>query len=264
MRIKELEKELGVELFKRGGRGASLTDAGRIAADYTARVMIVLSEMRLAIDQFKGFQRGQLRCGATTTIAVHLLPKALVHFKKRLPEVEIRMMVCRTTEIEKRILADDLDVGLVAGSLKNSSAFNVLYFLTDEFVVITPPNHSFAKCERVSLKQIAKHPLIIREKGSFPRLILDESFRAAGITYNCVMEIETSEAVKKAVAEGLGCSIAPLCSIQLEKQTGNLAYARIVGAPMKRDFRAIVHKDRKLFGPVQPFLDILNEIEVES
>jgi len=99
----------------------------------------------------------------------------------------------------------------------------------------------------------------LREHGSSPRLVIDEGFRAAGIAYPCMMEIETSEAVKKAVAEGLGCSIAPLCSIQLEKQTGALSYTRISGSPMKREFRAITHKDRNVLGPVEPFLKLLQE-----
>jgi DNA-binding transcriptional LysR family regulator len=226
--------------------------------EYTARVTIVLSEMNLAIDELKGSQRGQLRCGATTTIAVHLLPKVLVQFKKRFPKVEIKVNVEKTVEIEKRILADELDVGLVSATMSNPSSFNIVSFLTDEFVLITPSNHPLAKHRRVSLKQISEIPLVLRDKGSFPRLIVDESFRAAGIPYRCMMEIETSEALKKAVAEGLGCSITPLCSIQLEKQTGALAYARISGSPMKREFRAITHKDRKLLGPVKPFLELLS------
>jgi len=257
IRVKELEKQLGADLFKRSGKRIELTDAGRIVAEYTDRVMIVLEEMTLAIDELKGFKRGQLRCGATTTIAVHLLPKVLVQFKKKFPNVEIKVVVEKTAEIEKQILADELDIGMVSGTMRNPSAFNILHYLTDELVLIAPPDHPLAKQRRVSLKQIAKYPLILRDKGSLPRLIIDESFRAAGLSYNCMMVIETSEALKKAVAEGLGCSITPHCSIQLEKQTNTLAYARIAGSPMKREFRAITHKDRKLLGPVNPFLEIL-------
>lgn len=257
IRVKQLEKQLGFELFKRSGRRIQLTEAGKIVAEYAARFLIVESDMNRALEELKGFKRGKLRCGATTTIAVHLLPRVLVQFKKQFPNIEIKVIVEKTAEIEKRILADELDVGLVSGTMRNPSGFKIVYFLTDEFVLISPPDHQLAKHRKLPLKQIARFPLILREHGSFPRLIIDEGFRAAGIPYNCMMEIETSEALKKAVAEGLGCSITPLCSIQLEKQTGTLAYARISGAPMKREFRAITHKERKLLGPVKPFLDLL-------
>src|SRR5918992_5234402 len=118
IRIRELEKQLGVELFRRSGREVRLTEAGKIVSDYTARLMIILSDMNRAIDELKGFKRGQLRCGATTTIAVHLLPRVLLQFKKLFPDVEIKIVVEKTAQIEKRIMADLLDVGLVSGTMK--------------------------------------------------------------------------------------------------------------------------------------------------
>jgi DNA-binding transcriptional LysR family regulator len=82
LRIKELEKQMSIALFHRRGRRACLTDAGRIVEEYVSRLMVVLGEMNQAVDDLKGLHRGQLRCGASTTIAVHLLPKVLVQFKK--------------------------------------------------------------------------------------------------------------------------------------------------------------------------------------
>jgi len=257
IRIKELEKHLGVELFNRLGRRVRLTDAGRVVEEYTNRLMIVLSEMNQAIDELKGLQRGQLRCGALTTIAIHLLPKALVQFKKRFPGIEVKLLVGSTAESERKILADELDIGLVAGTIKNPGNFKIFHYLTDEFVLITPIDHPLAKFHRVSLKQIVNFPLILREKGSLPRSTIDEGFRAAGIPYRCTMEIATSEALKRAVAEGLGCSIVSLYSIQMERKAGALAHVRISGAPIKRELRAIIHKDKSILGPIRPFLKLL-------
>ena len=163
IRVKELEKQLGVELFSRVGRRIHLTDAGRIVDEYTTRLMILLTEMNEAIDDLKGLQRGQLRCGAPTTIAVHLLPRPLVQFKKRFPNIEIKLLVGSTAEAEKKILADELDIGLVAGKIGNPGQFKVFHYLTDEFVLIMPLDHPLAKCRWVSLKQIVDIPLILRE-----------------------------------------------------------------------------------------------------
>jgi len=257
IRIKELEKQLDIELFNRLGRRVRLTDAGRVVEEYTSRLMVVLSEMNQAIDEVKGLERGQLRCGAPTTIAVHLLPKVLVQFKKRFPRIEVKLLVSSTAESERRILADELDIALVAGTITNPDNFKIFHYLTDEFVLITPIGHPLAKSRRVSLKQIGHLPLILREKRSLPRSIIDEGFRAAGLPYRCTMEIATSEALKRAVAEGLGCSIVSLCSIQMERKAGALAHVGILGAPMKREFRAIVHKDKSLLGPTRPFVELL-------
>jgi len=258
IRIKQLEKHLGVDLFNRVGKRVHLTDAGRIVEEYATRLMILLTEMNEAIDELKGLQRGQLRCGAPTTIAVHLLPRPLVQFKKKFPNVEIKLLVGSTAEAEKKILADELDIGLVAGTINNPRHFKVFHYLTDEFVLITPLDHPLAKFHRVSLKQMVNIPLILREKDSLPRSIIDESFRAAGLSYRCIMEIATSEALKRAVAEGLGCSIISLCSIGMERKTGALACVRISGTPIKREFQAIIHKDKTISGPIKPFLELLN------
>jgi len=257
MRVKELERLFGLDLFIRLGRRDHLTDAGRIVAEYAARLMIVLREMDESIDRLKGLQQGQLRCGTATTIAVHMLPAVLVQFKKQFPNIDIKLQVGRTVETEQRIIADELDVGIVTGILANPDKLKIFHFLTDEFVLITPPNHPLARLRTVSLKQIRDIPLILREKSSLTRMIIDESFRAAGVPYNCMMEIGTTEALKKAVAEGLGCSFVSRCSIQTEVRTGVLTYKRIAGVPMKREHRVIMHKDKSVSGPIEPFLELL-------
>jgi len=257
MRIKELETQLGIKLFARMGRRHRLTDAGKIVDEYATRLLIVFRELHESIDDLKGIRRGQLRCGAATTIAVHLLPSVLVEFKKRFPNVDLRLLVGRTAETERRILADELDIGVVTGKLAHPSNLKILHFLTDEIVFITPRNHPLARRRTVSLQQIAKAPLILRERGSLTRAIIDEKFQAAEVSNNCLMEIETTEGLKRGVAEGLGCSFVPRCSIEVELKTGALAYHRIRGVSMKREFRVIMHKAKSLSGPIKPFLDLL-------
>jgi len=257
MRIKRLEKDLGVDLFSRLGGRARLTDAGKIVHEHAGRLMIVLDEMRQAIDELKGLQRGQLRCGATPTYAVHLLPKVLVQFKRYFPNVEIRLIGGKTSEIAKRILAQDIDIGLVTATPTIPDSLRTFHLLTDEFVFVTARNHPLAKLHKISLKQIGDVPLILREKGSLQRMIIDECFRRSGLAYRCIMEMEAAEALKRAVTEGLGCSIVSFCSIQTETQIGTLAYARIVKAPMKRTFIAIMHRGKTLSGPMKPFLELL-------
>jgi DNA-binding transcriptional LysR family regulator len=257
IRIKELEKQLGIELFIRSGRRDQLTEAGRVVDECATRLMMVLREMHERVDELKGIRKGQLRCGAATTIAVHLLPGILVRFKKAFPEIDIRLQVGRTAETVRRILADELDIGVVTGTIANAANLKMFHFMTDEFVFICPPNHPLAKPRRTSLQQIAKAPLILREKGSLTRSIVEKSFTAAGLPCPCMMEIETTEGLKKAVAEGLGCSFVPRCSIQTEVKTGALAYHRIANACLTREFRVIMHKDKTLSGPIRPFLELL-------
>jgi DNA-binding transcriptional LysR family regulator len=258
LRVKELEKLLGVKLFIRLGRRNQLTEAGRVVAEYATRLMIVLREMNETVEALKGVRKGQLRCGAATTIAVHILPGVLVRFKKAFPNIDIRLLVGRTTETEKRILADELDVGIVTGTLAMPANLQIFHLVEDEFVLITPPAHALAKLRTLSLKQIANVPLILREKGSLTRTLIEEAFRNAQVPCHCMMEIETTEGLKRAVAEGLGCSFVPRCSIEAEVRTGVLRYRRVPGHRIAREFRVIMHKDKTLSGPVKPFLEMLS------
>jgi DNA-binding transcriptional LysR family regulator len=88
-------------------------------------------------------------------------------------------------------------------------------------------------------------------------MTIEQSFRAAGAAFHCKMEIETTEALKRAVAEGLGCSLVSRWSIQTEIKTGILGCSRILGSPIKREFKAIMHKDKNVSGPLEPFLQLL-------
>ncbi|MBI2989531.1 MAG: LysR family transcriptional regulator [Deltaproteobacteria bacterium] len=255
--IKKLEEELGVELFERLGRSIQLTDAGRVVEEHVTRLTDVLSEMRQAIDEIKGLGTGQFRCGAATTIGIYLLPKILVQFKERFPKVETQFFSGRSSEIEKRVLSNDLDIGFVGSDLASSSRLRTHTFFTDELVIITPSNHYLARFRKVSPKRLIDLPLILGPKDSYTRKIIEKHLETAAIPYRCVMEVENTEVIKAAVSEGLGISILSLARIQREIKNGLLIPVRISGISIKRQFKVIMLKDKHLSRPTKAFLELL-------
>lgn len=255
--IKKLEEELGIELFERLGRSIQLTHAGRVVEEYVIRLTGVLTEMQQTIDEIKGLEIGQLRCGAATTVGIYLLPRILVQFKKRFPKVETQLSLEQSRKIEERVLSNELDLGFVNDSFGTSSRVETRSSFTDELVIITPRNHYLAGFRKVSPKRLGNLSLILGPKNSYTRKIIEKYLARAAIPYQCVMEVDNTEVIKAAVSEGLGISIISLARIQQETKSGLLIPIRILGLSMKRQFKLIMHKNRIPSRPMKAFLELL-------
>jgi DNA-binding transcriptional LysR family regulator len=256
--IKKLEEDLGIELFERLGRSIQLTDAGKIVEQYTTRLTALLTEVRHAIEDVKGLEAGQLRCGAATTVGIYLLPRVLLQFKKQFPKVETQLSLEQSRKIEERVLTNDLDLGFVNDSLGISSSLETRASITDELVMITPCEHYLARFQKVSPKRLRDLPLILGPKNSYTRKIIEKYLDTAGITYRCVMEVENTEVIKAAVSEGLGLSVISLARIRQEIRNHLLIPVRISGLSMRRNFKLVIHRNRRISAPLRAFLEILN------
>src|SRR5262245_23737118 len=123
--IKKLEEELGVELFHRFGKPMQLTEAGKVLERHVSRLLTSLETLKTEIDEVRGFQARHLSCAVSTTIGVYILPKVVVDFKRRFPEVEARVFFATTAEAERRVMTNQVDFGLVAGRVTNVSSFKI-------------------------------------------------------------------------------------------------------------------------------------------
>ena len=255
--IKKLEEELGVKLFERLGRTIQLTAAGRIVEEYVTRLMGGLTEMRQAIEDMKGLEVGQIRCGAATTVGIYLLPKLLVQFKQRFPKVETQLSVERSAKVEEKVLSNDLDLGFVGDSFGTAPRLETRASFRDELVMIAPRSHELARFRKVSAKKLDVLPLILGPRGSYTRQIIEKNLDRVGIPYRCVMEVENTEVIKAAVAEGLGISIISLARIQQEVKTGLLKPVKISGVSIERQFKLITVKNRTVSSPLKAFLELI-------
>jgi len=255
--VKKLETELGIELFSRYGKRIQVTEAGKIVERHVSGLLAALESLKSEIDELRGFQTGHLYCAAGTTIGVYILPKILVDFKKRFPNIETRIFLARTAEAERRLLANEVDFAFVAGRVTNTSNLRVIPFFHDELVIIAPPSHPIAKHSKVAPERLKDFPLILREKGAPTRVLIETSLQKAGISYRCGMELDSTEAIKRGVSQGLGISIVPLAAVEWEIQYKLLVPVRISGHDMKREFKVIIHKGKRISSPMKIFLELL-------
>jgi DNA-binding transcriptional LysR family regulator len=256
--IKLLETHYGVRLFDRLGKKVILTQAGEILFDKAEMMFDHLNEAKVQIDDMKSLTGGKIDIGASVTIGVYVLPNLLGDFIRRYPSIEISLDISLSQEIEGKVLSNSLDLGFVGHPVRNER-LSIRSFLTDELVVIVPPEHNWAKRKIIQPHQLADQPFLVSREGSGTRSTVEERLRSKGVTLNRIMEFGNTECVKKAVEAGLGISIISKHVIAREVSLNLIRSIPLTGIKTKRDFYIIYLKNKYLNNLVQAFLDYLKD-----
>ncbi len=231
--VQDLERDVGVPLLERVGRGVRLTEAGEILADYARRIFVLAEEGRRAMEEVRGVERGSLAVGASTTIGIYLLPRALGAFHRRHPGIALSLDIGNTEQVLARLAAGELDLALVEGPV-DDAAFEVVPYRPDDLVLIAAPDHPFARAGTVDPADLAAAPFLMREPGSGTRAVVEAALAARGIRPSVAMALGHTEAIKQAVAAGLGVSILSRLTVEREVAQGLLAVVPIRGAAISR------------------------------
>ncbi|MDY0073519.1 MAG: LysR family transcriptional regulator [Thauera sp.] len=227
--IKQLEEHFDTRLLDRGHGKISLTDAGELVLAYAERILGLSAELDLRVSEMTDELAGQIKIGASTTIAAYWLPAALQSFKQRYPRVLPRVVVGNSKLIENSVVARDLDIGLIelVSAHNNLERRNVA---RDELKVICAPDHPLARSTALRAKDLIAHPFIDRDPGNGIRLIADEFFEAAGIAgseIHLCAEVGSLSAIKELAAAGLGFAIASERAIGRDLAAGRLSAVRL-------------------------------------
>lgn len=258
-RIQALERELGEELFERGGRGVRLTDAGNILLPHVEHMLQIMREARDAVDEVRHVQLGSLRLGSAITISTYVLPKILHTFRQSYPGVEVVIRTGRSEQVLNMLLADEVQVGL-ARSLSHPEVENIPLY-DDEIVLVAPPSHPFAAAGQATIAQAATEPIVLFDRGSSYYSLIHNFFRQASVIPNVSMELDSLEATKRMVEEGLGIALVPAVTIERELEAGTLVKINLTDAlPIRRPISLIYRRSRKRSRAVQAFVDTMAEI----
>jgi DNA-binding transcriptional LysR family regulator len=257
LHVRELEAELDLKLFDRVGKTIHLTQAGQVLTEHARRIFAQLRETEEALAELKGLRRGSLLLGMGTTIGMYLLPQALGEFRRRFPGVKIQMHMANTEEIERLVRRMEVDVGFTGGILTPSKELKVETYLEDELVLILAPHHPLARQPEIALADLAHEPFILRGAGSATRHTFEEALRRRKAAIKIGMELDSIEAIKWAVAEGLGVSVISKHAVMREAQIGLLAMRTIHDLPLSRLFYLVYHAQRALPPAARAFLALL-------
>jgi DNA-binding transcriptional LysR family regulator len=247
--VKQLEEHFNTRLFERSHSKISLTPAGELVLDYAERILELTAEMETRMGEMTGQISGILMLGASTTIAEYMLPRKLGDFMARYPQVQARLTVANSDNIESKVADHTLDVGLIEAPSHHPQLLNTVC-CDDELVMICTPQHPLAKLAEITPAQLAEQPYISREIGS-------DYFRNANVSpddLHIMMELGSLEAIKGAVEAGLGVAIVSRSTIQKELKLGDLV-AISLNPPLIRPL-SVVYTDGKFRSRLlQAFLD---------
>jgi aminoethylphosphonate catabolism LysR family transcriptional regulator len=223
--VTALEKAYGLRLFDRRGRSVVPTETGRQLHGVTTRLFAVQEEAQALLAGEQTLTRGHLRIAADS--AHHVVP-IMAALKKRAGSLTFALSIDNSAIVLERLLRHEADVAVMAKSVSDPRLHSIR-LRTDRLVLFAPAAHPLARRGRAPLKALAGQELVLRERGSITREVLEQAMAAADIRPSAIVEVQTREGVREAVAAGFGIGAV------FESERGE-----------DRRFRAIVVSDTDL------------------
>ena len=259
LQIKTLEQHLGVQLFDRSGTRISLTAAGSVLAKYARKIDALEAAARTALSRFADRQRGELRIGASLTIAQYILPHLLGAFQQLHPQVHPIVTTCNTEQVLEALVAHEVSLGFIEGpTLRRDVRTEV--FLEDEIVLMVPAAHEWSERGFIEPEELKQERLLMRERGSGTRRVVEMALLKRGVRtkqLNLAMEFDSTEGIITAVEAGLGIGFASLWSISKELQLGSLRAVPIHGIRIMRHLSIAYPPGQEPQGTTLAFLHFL-------
>lgn len=254
--IAELEKYYEVKLFERLSQKLYLTKEGELMLSFSRHILDSFERMEEAVDQ--AVKRTRLRIGCSVTVGTCLINDILDRAGKKMPDVLFSVVVANSSDIEKAILCNEVDLGIVEGILR-SSELAVTPVCEDELAVVCAGTHPLAKEKAVTLDMLSGQDYISRESGSAERNQLEKIFEERGLKLTRVFCSTNTEAIKNAVIHGMGIAVLSVRMIEKERAAGDIVVLPIEGLKVKRDINLVVHKNKYLSKSMQMMQEIIKE-----
>ncbi len=253
--VKQLTKSIGLPLFEQIGKSLYLTDAGKELLATCHDVFERLDNFEMKIADLKGTKQGQLRLAVITT-AKYFVPRLLGSFCAHYPGVDVALQVTNHQEIQRRMLANEDDLYIVSNPPEEIDLRSQA-FLDNPLVVVANRNHPLAGQKNISLQKLNNLQFIMREKGSGTRKAVLELFTKNKIAVKVKLELGSNEAIKQAIAGGLGISVLSEHCLISEGISGELIILDVEHFPIKRRWYVSYIAGKQLSVIAQTFLDYL-------
>jgi DNA-binding transcriptional LysR family regulator len=249
LQVQNLEKQLNVPLFDRGGRRAQLTEAGHLLLNYGEKIIALCQETCRAIEDLQNLQGGTLIVGASQTTGTYLLPRTIGLFREKYPDVSVELQVHSTRRTSWGVANGQVDLAIIGGEVPSElqETLAIIPYADDELALIMPSSHSLAKLETIEKEDLYKLKFITLDSQSTIRKVIDNVLSRYEIDTKRLkveMELNSIEAIKNAVQSGLGAAFVSTTAIEKELQMGTIHRAKINNVEIRRTLAVIINPQR--------------------
>ncbi len=258
MQVKQLAKAVGLPLFEQVGKHLYLTAAGRELLATCQEIFEKLSQFEIAIADLRGLKQGCLRLAVITT-AKYVVPRLLGPFCQRYPGIDVSLTVTNHERVLES-LADNRDDLYILSQPPEDIDVSTHTFLENPLVVLASRHHPLATAKNISLKRLAQEPFIMREPGSGTRKAVQKLFDQHGVSVKVKLDLGSNEAIKQAIAGGLGISVLSWHTLALEGTISQLTILDVEHFLIQRYWYVVYPTGKQLSVIARTFLDyLLNE-----
>jgi len=261
--IQNLERELKVKLFERLGNKIRLTGTGEKVLQHTEEILAEVDRITEEINEIKGLGSGKIKVGGSGLAGASFLLLAVQMFKEKYPGIEVQLNIEKSAMLEKMLLEGQIDIAIQGNS--RSPLLVMVPYYEEEIVAIAPPSHPLTKKTSVSFELLADQPIVINRKGTFTRDLVERKFAERELTIKPALEVNiqyaSRDAIRRAVANGLGIGFSPKYLIMDHVKAGRLKILKVPQLNLKRTLYITVHKNRQRSPLVKAFMSFLKNFK---
>jgi DNA-binding transcriptional LysR family regulator len=256
LQIKALETQCGVLLFHRTKKTLQLTESGKRLYQVAIKIFSLVGEAERILSEESEFISDPLRIGSTKTLVRHFLAAYISRFRKAFPKIQIQVDEGSSEEMVKSLLENRNDLAIV-GRLPYHEQLKAVPFIQDELVLLAAPGHPLCSKENVCIEDLKGENLILREKGSGTRRVIDRVFEEKNFFYSPFIETGNVDFLKEMVRTGNGVTMLARMGADRDLASGNLIALPLREGPFILDIDIVINRERTLSHADEEFLKVL-------
>jgi len=257
--LSELERQFDLQLFDRVGKTLRINETGLQLLPKAVELLDRASEIENLLRGHTGF--GYMKIGATLTVGNYLATMLVAKFLQDHPESRIQLQVHNTSTIVQQVVNHELDLGLIEGDCSHPD-IEVQRWVADELVVFAAPNHPLAQLKQISIAELLQEQWILREQGSGTRATFDRAFHNNNAGLHIRLELEHTEAIKRAVESGLGIGCISRLALKDAFRRGSLVPLATPELNLGRYFYFLWHKQKYQTTGMREFIMLCKKMVV--
>lgn len=258
IQIKNLEDTLGVKLLDRLGHVIRPTAEGDTVLAYAKKLFDLICSLETDLANLNGLTSGKLVVGACKIGSAQIVPRAIASFRKQYPAVEFTLRVAESDQVEKWVLENEVDLGLIIGDPLSSKIVKEAFY-EEELVLVLPPGHALTNKRTVSPEEISKEIVLLPYTGRLGSII-GRIFSGTRLSVTQTVVLGHGEALKTAIGVGLGVSIMANSSIQRDAMSGTVVTRKIKSSHVSVPLNLIYHKEKHFSRLAVTFLEFLRKV----